>query len=233
MWLLALLIVSPVRAFAQETSGAAANDWLLWVGGALIILGLGVAVFFRGSMRRPRASDSDDLYEELKTKPPTRQGLDPAVAAALSPTQPMRIPSYSTPEEDELLITTVLFDEKFRRTVNESASEVVGWLRLDEKPPRDYTMTHKGMVIGRSRECDVIVRGDPQVSRKHAQIAVDATGKLWIERLSATNPILVGGTPVTQRRELRPRDIIQLSLNTRFIFISAEAVEDSPASTAN
>lgn len=64
-------------------------------------------------------------------------------------------------------------------------------------------------VIGRSRECDVVL-ADPNASRRHAEIRRDREG--WIVRdLGSTNGTLVNGRRVQVAR-LRPGDRLTLGL---------------------
>jgi len=70
-------------------------------------------------------------------------------------------------------------------------------VRLDKSP----------MVVGRARECDLSFPDDASLSRKHLTIAKEGDG--WaVEDLGSKNGTRVGGTPVTERRRLRPGDRI-------------------------
>ena len=64
------------------------------------------------------------------------------------------------------------------------------------------------MVIGRSREADVVI-DDPNISRKHA--AVQRSGPSWvIEDLGSTNGVLVNGRRIGAAQPLNPGDRIEL-----------------------
>jgi len=66
------------------------------------------------------------------------------------------------------------------------------------------------MTIGRSSECDIVIR-DSSVSRRHAGLAWKE-GRLLVTHLSATNPTLVNGVPVPHGEpvELTTADKLQI-----------------------
>ncbi len=73
---------------------------------------------------------------------------------------------------------------------------------------RAILLTGEGVVLGRSRECDVVV-SDENVSRRHAEVRPH--GGAWVVRdLGSTNGIRVNGTRVNGAQPLRPGDTIEL-----------------------
>jgi len=69
-------------------------------------------------------------------------------------------------------------------------------------------LTGSRMVIGRSREADVVIE-DANISRKHA--AVERSGPSWvIEDLGSTNGVLVNGRRIGAAQPLNPGDRIEL-----------------------
>lgn len=78
-------------------------------------------------------------------------------------------------------------------------SRIASWA-LDEKP----------VTIGRSSECDIVIR-DSTVSRRHAELSWHE-GRLLVTHLSATNPTLVNGVPVPRGEpvELSTTDRLQI-----------------------
>lgn len=65
-----------------------------------------------------------------------------------------------------------------------------------------------GAVVGRSRECDVVL-DDSNVSRRHAEIR--PTGQGWlVEDLGSTNGVRVNGRPVQGPHPLEPGDRLEL-----------------------
>jgi hypothetical protein len=69
-----------------------------------------------------------------------------------------------------------------------------------------------GAVLGRSRDCDVVV-DDANVSRRHAEIR--PSGANWIVRdLGSTNGIKVNGRRVSAPQSLKPGDTLELGTTT-------------------
>jgi pSer/pThr/pTyr-binding forkhead associated (FHA) protein len=69
-----------------------------------------------------------------------------------------------------------------------------------------------GGVIGRSRECDVVL-SDQNVSRKHAEVR--PSGAKWIVKdLGSTNGVKVNGRRITGAQSLKPGDTIELGTST-------------------
>jgi len=133
-------------------------------------------------------------------------------------------------DEDELLLTQVLTDDRFRSMMENSSqnNEIVGWMRLivEGQEERDFELTPDGAVVGRSQECNIQVTGDRAISRKHARLDVRANGQVTVSRLSAVNPVVVAGIQISNRHPLAPNDVIHLSDQTRLIFIANEELDD-------
>jgi FHA domain-containing protein len=73
---------------------------------------------------------------------------------------------------------------------------------------RRHVVPPSGGLIGRSRECDVVL-ADANVSRRHAEIRPSAAG--WtIADLGSTNGVLVNGHRIAGSELLRPGDRIAL-----------------------
>jgi Protein of unknown function (DUF3662)/Inner membrane component of T3SS, cytoplasmic domain len=65
-----------------------------------------------------------------------------------------------------------------------------------------------GAVIGRSRDCDIVL-SDPNVSRRHAEVTPGAGG--WaISDLGSTNGVVVNGRKASGATQLNPGDRIDL-----------------------
>ena len=72
---------------------------------------------------------------------------------------------------------------------------------------RVYGLEGPATVLGRSRQCDVVVN-DPNVSRRHAEVRREADGYVVVD-LDSTNGILVNGQGV-KRAALADGDRLQL-----------------------
>lgn len=73
-----------------------------------------------------------------------------------------------------------------------------------------------GAVIGRSRECDVVL-GDTNVSRRHAEIRPGGESGWTIADLGSTNGVRVNGRTVTSPTPIEPGDSIDLgTVDVRF-----------------
>lgn len=80
---------------------------------------------------------------------------------------------------------------------------------------RRVVVPPRGAVLGRSRECDVVL-DDSSVSRRHAQLRPQ--GEDWtLEDMGSTNGVRVNGSPVRAPRVLRPGDRIELG-STEMLF---------------
>jgi len=74
---------------------------------------------------------------------------------------------------------------------------------------RRHVVPPGGGVIGRSRECDVVL-SDANVSRRHAEIRPGAAGTWEISDLGSTNGVLVNGHRIAAAQLLQPGDRIAL-----------------------
>lgn len=76
-------------------------------------------------------------------------------------------------------------------------------------------LTGSGLVLGRSRSCDVVLE-DPNASRRHA--AVRPVGGGWqVEDLGSTNGVMVNGRAITGAQTLSSGDVISLG-HTELVF---------------
>lgn len=80
---------------------------------------------------------------------------------------------------------------------------------------RRVVVPPRGAVLGRSRECDVVL-DDSSVSRRHAQLRPQ--GEKWtLEDMGSTNGVRVNGSPVRAPRVLQTGDRIELG-STEMLF---------------
>jgi predicted component of type VI protein secretion system len=64
-------------------------------------------------------------------------------------------------------------------------------------------------VLGRSRDCDIVI-DDPNVSRRHAEVDRTPEGGWAVHDLGSTNGVVVNGKRVKRVQELAPGDRIEL-----------------------
>ncbi len=74
----------------------------------------------------------------------------------------------------------------------------------------------RGAVIGRSRDCDVVLE-DAGVSRRHAELRPEAASSWTIEDLGSTNGVRVNGLTVEGAHGLRSGDRIEMG-STEMLF---------------
>ncbi len=80
---------------------------------------------------------------------------------------------------------------------------------------RRLLVAPRGAVIGRSRECDVVL-DDAGISRRHAQLRPASAG--WtLEDLGSTNGVLLNDEPIHDARALHPGDRIEMG-STKIVF---------------
>lgn len=72
-------------------------------------------------------------------------------------------------------------------------------------------------VLGRSSECAIVIP-DASCSRKHAEVFVATSGKIYVKDLGSTNGTHHNGVKITEPKELNEADLIQVGDNTEFVF---------------
>jgi pSer/pThr/pTyr-binding forkhead associated (FHA) protein len=91
-------------------------------------------------------------------------------------------------------------------------------IEVTEGPARgEQSELEKELVIGRSTEGFGALKGDPEISRRHAQISRTDEGRLYISDLGSTNGTFVNGEQVTREVELRDLDQVRIG-DTEFRF---------------
>lgn len=79
-----------------------------------------------------------------------------------------------------------------------------------------FVIGHSGAVVGRSRECDVVL-GDSNVSRQHARIALGPGGEWTVEDLGSTNGVQINGAHAHGPALLRSGDRLDIgTVSARF-----------------
>jgi hypothetical protein len=70
------------------------------------------------------------------------------------------------------------------------------------------------LVIGRSSEGFGMLKGDPEISRRHAQISRTDEGRLYISDLGSTNGTFVNGNKIEGSAWLSPGDVVKVGQST-------------------
>jgi hypothetical protein len=176
------------------------------------------------SVSATRIRERDIIVGGNDNENPTRaaQRAHPAPSNPDHQTDETYLGDFDPDAEDEMLITQVLSDKRFRDMMEQSVEqdEVIAWLRVEGSSPGDFELTRRGAVVGRSQDCDIQIKGDRAISRQHARLEVQAEDMITISRLSAVNPVIVGGVQVGNHHELKTNDVIHLSDRTRLILIT-------------
>lgn len=158
--------------------------------------------------------------DEDEASAPQRQGAGPG--AAESPARPAVSPrrQVPVPSEPAAVGNTMIFSnaERVRDAVQRSGGRRTGraLLVIAGPPPRRTLLPPGGAVIGRSRECDVVLE-DAGVSRRHAELRPRDAGAWSIEDLGSTNGVRVNGKTVANAHELRNGDRVGLG-STEMVF---------------
>ncbi len=85
-----------------------------------------------------------------------------------------------------------------------------------EAEGKRFVIGPAGALIGRSRECDVVLE-DSNVSRNHARIAFSGEGAWMVEDLGSTNGVLVNGVRVKGAQAIDSGDSVDLgTVGARF-----------------
>jgi Protein of unknown function (DUF3662)/FHA domain len=130
-------------------------------------------------------------------KPPSRQGDEPSQG------DPGHTMVYTTPPKSS------------RRERRQPAARYTDTKAIVSLDDRRYVLEGPSATIGRSKECDCVLR-DPNVSRRHAELRRGPTGDWQVVDLNSTNGVKVNGRRVESSR-LSPGDEVTLG-TTRFTF---------------
>ncbi len=78
-------------------------------------------------------------------------------------------------------------------------------------------VSSNGAVIGRSRDCDVVL-ADPNVSRRHAEVRPDGHGGWQVRDLGSTNGVKVNGRRIDGATAIESGDRLALgTADVRFV----------------
>ena len=121
-----------------------------------------------------------------------------------------RTPLDGAPPEDAEPGHTMIYRPKPGQPTQAASLEELGLEREHVTLAWDgeeYRIERRRVVIGRSRECDIQL-GDPNVSRRHAEVRQEGTS-YWIVDLDSTNGIEVNGRRL-KRAKLEDGDRVAL-----------------------
>jgi hypothetical protein len=201
-------IPEPPDTFTSMVETVRTGGPILWGGIALFAFGVFAAVRMTSSRRRVAQSftRTTSFYENLDTQLNNRATLI----------------NTARNEDEEIVVTAALPDEQLQKMTEdlpEAVEGVIAWLRLNTVVPQYFELRAEGALIGRSKDCDMIIKGDLFVSRQHARLQV-IEGAVFVEKISARNPVLVNKVAITDPQPLHSYDVIQLSPTTQLTFIA-------------
>ena len=85
----------------------------------------------------------------------------------------------------------------------------------------EFGLEEGSFIIGKDPDsCDIALQ-DLSVSRQHAKISTDSTGRITIEDLKSRNSTLVNGKTIEKATEITPQDVVILG-TTSFLVIDRE-----------
>jgi pSer/pThr/pTyr-binding forkhead associated (FHA) protein len=104
--------------------------------------------------------------------------------------------------------------DRVQESLTESRADLAGRAILQAEGRR-LVIPPGGAVIGRSRECDVVL-SDSNVSRRHAEIRPGSSGQWTVNDLGSTNGVQVNGRRINGPTPLKAGDHV--------VFGTADAV---------
>lgn len=156
------------------------------------------------------------MSRDEEQEPPSRPRPSEPSAARFGPSDASAArPGSSEAPREESGRTMIYSNAERMREAVERASPGRRAKALLVVSGRRVVVPPRGAVLGRSRECDVVL-DDSSVSRRHAQLRPQ--GEDWtLEDMGSTNGVRVNGSPVRAPRVLRSGDRIELG-STEMLF---------------
>jgi hypothetical protein len=116
--------------------------------------------------------------------------------------------SEAEPEQGDVGHTMVYTAARIREEVDDRPATGPPQPAVVSYEGKRVVLGTSGAVLGRSRDCDVVL-GDPNVSRKHAEIRPSGSG--WvIADLGSTNGVVVNGRKIAGAQPLKRGDRVEL-----------------------
>lgn len=117
----------------------------------------------------------------------------------------------------------VVSDTEFPETIFPKLS-----IRRRDHKLEEFPLSKSPLVLGRVKTSDVVIHGDPAISRQHCRFEVDfKTGTVEVTDLGSSNGTFVNGAPANPGPvTLRPGDVVQVGATT--VTLSVERAATSP-----
>lgn len=142
---------------------------------------------------------------------PTVPMSSPAPAAAPAP----QAPSSDVLTQEDIGATQGYYDPSLKKPV-------VGWLVIVDGPGRgqDYRLCSGRNYIGRASNMDVILSGDPAISRsKHAIVVFDPVSRVTLCQAGESRELFyLNGKVVTETAQLKRGDVLTIG-KTKLVFV--------------
>ncbi|HEX3693601.1 MAG TPA: DUF3662 and FHA domain-containing protein [Solirubrobacteraceae bacterium] len=154
--------------------------------------------------------------EEEPASPPvpaSPQAASVPSAARSSAARPARPQLEQAPAGGTMIFSN---SDRVRQALQQSGGRPRAAKALLVTSGRRLVVPPRGAVIGRSRDCEIVLE-DTGVSRRHAELRPRATDVWTIEDLGSTNGVSVNGTGIRGACELRAGDRIRVG-STDLVF---------------
>jgi hypothetical protein len=167
-------------------------------------------------LARPEGNPQDGEGHESPHAPPSpTRGRDASAGRGGAASVPGGVGGLPYEEPGEVGNTMIFSNSKRVRDAVEQTGARRRSKALLVLSGRRLLVAPRGAVIGRSRECDIVL-GDSGVSRRHAELR--PSGSSWtIEDLGSTNGVRVNGLAVHGAQELRSGDRVEMG-STEMLF---------------
>lgn len=83
-------------------------------------------------------------------------------------------------------------------------------------------VVNRRLTIGRDDDCDIVI-SDRQVSRFHAEVALNENGEFLLTDLKSKNGTTLNGELLIEKEKLKEGDEIKIALAQEFLFVSSDA----------
>jgi len=122
--------------------------------------------------------------------------------------------------DEKTTVIVSLDDLKKKNSDGSSAESRVPILKMSRgvETGRHFVLSGQtSFLLGRSSECAIVIP-DASCSRKHAEIFVASSGKIYVKDLGSTNGTHVNTVKLNEASQLAENDVIRIGDNTEFVF---------------